>query len=116
MNHGINKEIGLICLLKLIWKIIMIEFSELKKIVEMWINDDEWDTLDHSENKYYSEMINSFKEKGVDNIETDDIIEILVDKLRDKYHNYGEDEVMGEVYEHIAVIDEDLYSINKEED
>ena len=93
----------------------MINFSELKDIVNLWLDDEQWDIIECNENPYFEKMINSFKDKGVDNIETDEIIEIIVDKLRDKYHNYGEDEVMQEVYEYIAIIDEELYRINKEE-
>jgi len=93
----------------------MLEHEDIKSIVELWTNDEQWDILETSENKYFYKMIDAFEAKGFDELDTDDIHEILVQKFREKYHNYSEDEVMQEAYTYTQIIEDIVYSETEED-
>jgi hypothetical protein len=95
----------------------MLDYFEVKEIVDIWANnDDDWDVIDYDENEKFHQMIDKFESLGFENLDTDFIQEILTEKLRDKYHQYSEDEILQESYEHTQFIEDIVYSEMEEED
>jgi len=95
---------------------ILLDFFEVKEIVEIWTNEEDWDIVDHEDNNHFHNMINKFDEKGFENLDTDLVQEVLIEKFRDKYHQYGEDEVVQEAYTLTQAIENIVYSEVEEED
>jgi hypothetical protein len=94
----------------------MLTLDEVKTVVEIWTADEEWDISEPHESTPFQAMISTFEKKGFENLDTDLITEVLIDKLRDKYHNYADDETHQEAYELTQAVEAIVYADLYEED
>ena len=57
----------------------MLDFYEVKEIVDIWTNSEDWDTKEYHENQYFHDMIEQFEAKGSLEVDSD----FILDKIKE---------------------------------